>query len=108
MMAMRERCGQTDWTGKRRENAPVRFRVDHFSGPLHPRATQPNDVDPYTVKSISPPKPSSDATDVFLQQVCQSRNGRTRLHKDWLTTKRASPFPPRSPCDIVAGRPHGV
>jgi hypothetical protein len=53
------------------------YRVDHFSGPLHPRATQPNDADPYTVKSISSPKPSSDATDVFLQQVCQSGNGWT-------------------------------
>src|SRR5215472_4913512 len=84
------------------------YRVDHFSGPLHPRATQPNDVEPYTVKVISSPKPRSGTTDVFVQQVCQSGNGWTLQVKDWLTTKGASPFPPPSPCDIVARWPHGA
>src|SRR5215831_18595952 len=83
------------------------YRVDHFSGPLHPRATQPNDVEPYTVKKISLPKPRSDTTDVFVQQVCQSGNARTHPGKDWLTTQGASPFPPRSACDIVTRWPHG-
>ena len=68
------------------------YRVDHFSGPLHPRATQPNDVDPYTVKMISGPKPRSETTDVFVQQVCQSGNARTPRAQGMVNHARGLPI----------------